>query len=299
MKQSLSSPRTNSWNRLIWDIVYVFAGMCILAFAISAILAPNNLITGGITGISLILEAWLGIPYTYFYYALSLATLLATYLLLGKREAGKILLLSVSFPMVLVIFSWFDFNLTENDMFLASIYYGVVGGLGVGLILKRGYSSGGSDTIGKIIHRRLYPFISVSLIITSIDVAVVVVSMLVFDIRTALYALITQFVFLKAIEVVLFGLGQNLMKLEIISNSQLEIEQFILTKIKRGISKYKIVGGYTNQEKTKLVTICSPRESMLIKQYIAQVDQDAFVDILAVSSVWGKGIGFDSLNDEA
>ncbi len=298
MQKNTKGPRANSWNRLFWDVVYVFSGMCILAFAISAILAPNHLITGGITGISLILEAWLGIPYTWFYYALSLATLLATYLLLGKREAGKILLLSVSFPMVLMIFSWFDFNLTENDMFLASIYYGVVGGLGVGLILKRGYSSGGSDSIGKIIHKRLYPFISVSLIITTIDVAVVFVSMLVFDIRTALYALITQFVFLKAIEVVLFGLGQNLMKLEIISNAQADIEQYILTQIKRGISKYKIIGGYTNQEKTKLVTICSPRESMLIKQYIAQVDQDAFVDILAVSSVWGKGLGFDSLSDD-
>lgn len=288
----------NNWNKLLVDFIYVFSGMCILAFAISAILAPNHLITGGITGISLILEAWLGVPYTWFYYALSLATLLATYLLLGKREAGKIVLLSVTFPMVLMVFSWFDFNLTENDMFLASIYYGVVGGLGVGLILKRGYSSGGSDSIGKIVHKRLYPFISVSLIITTIDVAVVITSMLVFDLRTALYALITQFVFLKAIEVVLYGLGQNLMKLEIISNAQREIEQYILKEIKRGVSKYTIIGGYTNQEKTKLVTICSPRESMLIKQFISQVDQDAFVDILSVSSVWGKGIGFDSLTDE-
>ncbi len=290
--------KVNPTQRLIVDFIYVFSGMCILAFAISAILAPNNLMTGGITGISLILEEWLGISYTWFYYALSLATLLATYIFLGKREAGKIILLSISFPMVLMVFSMINFNLTENDMFLASVYYGIVGGLGVGLILKRGYSSGGSDSIGKIIHKRLYPFISVSLIITTIDVMVVIVSMLVFDIKVALYALITQFVFLKAIEVVLFGLGQNLMKLEIISSAQDEIEDFILHKIKRGISKYKIIGGYTNQEKIKVVTICSPRESMLIKQFIAQVDEDAFVDILAVSSVWGKGLGFDSLSDE-
>jgi uncharacterized membrane-anchored protein YitT (DUF2179 family) len=284
-------------NKIIWDVLYVVAGMMILSFAITAILEPNHLITGGITGISLILGTWIGVDYTIFYYVLSLGTLLATFVFLGKREARKIVILSVSFPLVLMIFNSINFNLTENDMFLASVYYGVVGGLGAGLILKRGYSSGGSDSIGKIIHKRIYPFISISLIITTIDVAVVISSMLFYDIKVALYALITQFVFLKSVEVVLFGLGTQLMKLEIISNSQAEIEDYILHEIKRGISKYMIVGGYTNQERIKIVTICSPRESMLIKQFIAKTDDDAFVDILAVSSVWGKGLGFSGLSE--
>ncbi|NPE23546.1 YitT family protein [Fusibacter sp. A1] len=282
----------------MWDVVYVLAGMMILAFAITAILEPNQLITGGITGISIILGTWMGIDYTIFYYVLSLGTLLATFLLLGKREAKKIVILSVTFPLVLMIFNQINFNLTENDMFLASVYYGVVGGLGAGLILKRGYSSGGSDSIGKIIHKRLYPFISISLIITTIDILIVITSMLVYDIKVALYALITQFVFLKSVEVVLFGLGTQLMKLEIISNSQNEIEEYIMHEIKRGISKYMILGGYTNQERVKIVTICSPRESMLIKQFIAKMDEDAFVDILPVSSVWGKGLGFSGLTDD-
>ncbi|MCK8061411.1 YitT family protein [Fusibacter sp. A2] len=285
-------------NKIMWDVVYVLAGMMILAFAITAILEPNQLITGGITGISIILGTWMGIDYTIFYYVLSLGTLLATFLLLGKREAKKIVILSVTFPLVLMIFNQINFNLTENDMFLASVYYGVVGGLGAGLILKRGYSSGGSDSIGKIIHKRLYPFISISLIITTIDILIVITSMLVYDIKVALYALITQFVFLKSVEVVLFGLGTQLMKLEIISNSQNEIEEYIMHEIKRGISKYMILGGYTNQERVKIVTICSPRESMLIKQFIAKMDEDAFVDILPVSSVWGKGLGFSGLTDD-
>lgn len=285
-------------KKIMWDVVYVLAGMMILAFAITAILEPNQLITGGITGISIILGTWMGIDYTIFYYVLSLGTLLATFLLLGKREAKKIVILSVTFPLVLMIFNQINFNLTENDMFLASVYYGVVGGLGAGLILKRGYSSGGSDSIGKIIHKRLYPFISISLIITTIDILIVITSMLVYDIKVALYALITQFVFLKSVEVVLFGLGTQLMKLEIISNSQNEIEEYIMHEIKRGISKYMILGGYTNQERVKIVTICSPRESMLIKQFIAKMDEDAFVDILPVSSVWGKGLGFSGLTDD-
>lgn len=280
------------------DMAYITAGSATLAFAITAILEPNQLVTGGITGISILLDRVLGIPYTLFYYALSLMTLLATYLLLGKYEARKILLLSVLMPTVITLFSFIDFNLTENDLFLASIYYGVVGGIGAGLILKRGYSSGGTDSIGKIVHKKWYPYISISLIITTIDVCIVGVSILVYDIRVALYALITQFIFMKVVEAVLFGMGSKLMKLEIISDAQEEMEDFILHEIKRGVSKYSIIGGYTNQVKTKIVTICSPRESMLIKQHIARLDKAAFVDILPVSSVWGEGLGFSSLDDE-
>jgi uncharacterized membrane-anchored protein YitT (DUF2179 family) len=290
--------RPSQKKKFIIDMLYILAGMAILAFSISAILEPNHLITGGITGISLILAKVFRIPYTWLYYLLSLLTLLATFIFLGKREARKIVLLSILFPLVLTGFSLIDFNLTENDMFLASVYYGVVAGLGVGLILKRGYSSGGTDSIGKIIHKRVYPFVSVSLIITSIDVMIVIASILIYDLKVALYALITQFVFLKAVEVVLYGLGNNLVKLEIISSAQGEIEGHILRTIKRGVSRRQITGGFTNQEKTELVTVCSPRESMLIRQFIADLDANAFVSVVPVSSVWGLGQGFSALSDE-
>ena len=173
----------------------------------------------------------------------------------------------------------------------------MAGGLGVGLILKRGYSSGGTDSIGKIIHKRLYPFISISLIITTIDVLIVIASILIYDLKIALYALITQFVFLKSIEVVLYGLGTNLVKLEILSSAQGEVEDYILHTLKRGLSKHPVVGAYTSREKMKVVTVCSMRESMLIRQFIAGVDQNAFVTVIPVSSVWGLGAGFSSLND--
>lgn len=287
-----------SKKKTITDFLFIFTGMALLAFAISAILEPNQLITGGITGISLILAKVLGIPYTWLYYLLSLATLLSTYLFLGKREAGKIFLLSILFPIVLLAFSFIDFNLTRNDLILASIYYGVVGGFGVGLILKRGFSTGGTDSIGKIIHKRIYPFISISLIITTIDVLIVIASILIYDLNIALYALITQFVFLKSIDVVLYGLGTKLMKLEIISSAHQQIEEFILHEIKRGISKYSIVGGFTKQKKTKIVTVCSPRESMLIRNFISSADSEAFITVLTVSSVWGLGSGFSSLTDQ-
>ncbi len=286
-------------KNLVMDIIFVIIGCILLAFAITAILEPNQLMTGGITGLALMLDSVTGINYTYIYYLLSLVILLTTYMTLGKYEASKILLLSVLFPTILMIFNQLDLKLIEDDMFLAAIYYGIIGGAGVGLILKRGYSTGGTDSLGKIIHKKKYPFISVNQIITCIDIIIILLSILVFDIRVALYAIITQIVLLKSVETVLYGLSPKLVKLEVISEAEEQIAQFILHEIKRGISKYTIVGGYSNIAKTKLTTICSPRESLVIKNFIAEYDDRAFVDVLPVMSVWGEGLGFSKITEES
>ncbi len=282
----------------IKNFIQVVLGMFILAFAIADILKPNELVTGGITGISFIVETLFHIDYTIVYTILSIGVLLATHFFMGWRESRKIIILSITFPIVLMVFSRFRFNLTQNDLFLASIYYGLLGGIGTGLILKSGFSSGGTDSIGKIIHKKMYPFISINLIITSIDLIIIFVSMLVYDLRIALYAIVTRIVFLKSTDIIMFGFSNKLVKLEIIADKQVEIENYIIHQVKRGISKYTIVGGYTNESKVKIVTICSPRESMLIRKFIADCDRGAFVSVLPVSSVWGEGAGFRRLEEE-
>lgn len=282
-------------NRHIQDFLYVIVGSVILAVAISSILKPNGIITGGITGLSIVLEKVFNIDYTYIYYAMSLSVLLATYLTLGKREARKIVLFSVTFPLVLILFNNVDFNLTQNDLFLASVFYGVMAGGATGLILKGGFSSGGTDTIAKIINRKLFRFMSISTIIAALDIGVIFFAAFVYDTRIALYAIITQVVAMKAVEIVLFGFASKVVKLEIISEKEAEIELYILNHLRRGISKYHIVGGYTSLTRIKLVTLCSPRESILLRDMVAELDPKAFISVLPVNSVWGEGVGFDRL----
>jgi uncharacterized membrane-anchored protein YitT (DUF2179 family) len=286
------------WAKHLVDAIYVVIGCVLLAFAITVILKPNNLITGGVTGFSIVIEALVGIPYTVVFYGMSLLILLLTYILLGQNEVKKIIILSVLFPAFLIFFEhifsgWFNF--TGGDLFLSSIYYGLIAGAGCGFFLKRGFSSGGTDTIAKVIHHKWLPFMSISQLVAIIDVMVIGMSVVIFDLQTALYAIITQFVFMKSLEVVLYGFGNNLLKLEIISEKEREIETYILNDVNRGITKYNIVGGYSNLERIKLVTVCSRRESMMIRQEIAKIDQSAFVTVTSISSVWGAGAGFDSL----
>lgn len=278
-----------------FDFIFVTIGCILVAFSITSILKPNELVAGGITGISIITEQITKISYEYIYYFLSLLVLIAAYFTLGKREAVKIVTLSVTFPMILIIFERMNFAFIENDRILASIYFGIICGVGTALILKRGFSQGGSDTIAKILHNKLFPFISLSEILLCIDGVIIISSAIIYDKEIALYAIISQLIFMKVVDTVLYGFSSKKVKVEIISENHEAISNYILTDIKRGISTYEIKGGYMNMVRLKIVTICSPRESMLIKMFISNQDPNAFVNVLPVTSVWGKGLGFESL----
>lgn len=287
--------KTVDYKKVAVDILFIIIGSMMVSFAITSILRPSGLITGGITGISIILDEIFNINYTYIYYVLSILVLLSTFLLLGKREGMKIILLSVLLPIILILFENMGINFVEDDLLLSSIYYGAFVGAGAGLILKRGYSQGGSDTIAKILHHKLFPFISISQILLVIDLSIVAASTFIFERNIALYAILTQVVAMKAVNVVLFGLASKKVKIEIISEEHLKIADYIINNVKRGISSFGVMGGYTNSSKVKLVSVCSPRESIVIKQFISEVDPNAFIDVLPVVSVWGKGNGFESL----
>lgn len=288
------------WNlrKLILDVLFLVSGCATLAFGITAILRPNGLITGGAVGLSIVLSELTGINYTVIFYALALIILISAFVLLGKAEGAKIMLLSVAFPSVLILFEWLQLEFIEHDLFLASIYYGLFAGVGVGLIFKRGYSLGSTDTLAKIIRRRALPFMSLSQILLIVDVLVILSSLLFFDKRIALYAIIALYIFMRTVDVILFGFGSKKVKIEVISEKSGEISDFILHTIKRGTSLYDIHGGYTNSPKIKVVSVCSPREAVLIKRFIARTDTSAFVYVLPIASVWGTGAGFFRLDDE-
>lgn len=283
---------------IILDYVYIILGCGCMAFSITSILKPNKLVTGGITGLSIVGERVLDIKYTYIYYALSLLLLIGAYVFLGKKDGKRILIGSLIFPFVLLIFEKLNISFIEDDLILASIYYGVICGTGCGLILKRGFSLGGTDTLAKILHKKVFPFVSISQILLIADTVVIGTSAIVYGVNIALYAIVTQFILVKAIDAVLFGLNGKKIKLEIISCEHEQIVNYILNTIQRGVSTYNVKGAYTDEMKVKVITICSPRDVMLIKEFIAKKDPRAFLYGVSVNSVWGSGVGFESLVED-
>lgn len=288
-------------NPGITDYFIVYLGCFIQAFAVTAILKPNGLIVGGFTGISLVLGKILGIKYTLIYYSLCISVLIAAWLILGKKEALKIILLSTTYPIILILFDNIDMNFIDSssgDRLLSCIYYGIIAGIGIGLILRKGFSQGSSDTIAKIIHKKVFPFLSIGQILLIIDICILSVSGFVFGRNAVLYALIMQMIYTKTVDTVMFGFGSSLVKMVIVTNKSSKIADYIINTINRGVSIGVITGAYSNKSKTKVIAICSTRESMLIKNFVARIDNNAFINLVPVISAWGRGNGFDNLEFE-
>ncbi len=285
-------------KKLLSSFFYLVAGCIITAFSVNYILKPNGLITSGVTGLAIILEKYTNINYSYMYYFVTLVILIGTYLLMGKKEIMKIVFLSILYPTVLLVMQNFEFKFVENDLLLASIYFSIFYGIGVGMILRKGFSFGGTDTIARILNKKLFPSINVSYIMLALDGIIILISAFTFGRNIALYSVISQLIVTRVCDYIMFGLGTKLYKLEIISCKYEEISKFIMLQLGRGVTVLQIRGGYTNDEKIQIETVCSPEQSIRIQKLIKEIDQTAFVKILPMVSVWGRGRRFVDINLE-
>lgn len=244
------------------------------------------MMTGGITGLSrlferalkdgfeinVILEQYL---FSIIYYVLAILVLIFAYILLDKEYALKILFLSLTYPLMLFLFTflelpWMILNVTTNtgsqfnDLLIPTLAYGVLSGFGTGLILRSGFTSGGSDTITKIVYRRLLPFISFSQVLLIVDGIIIFSAIFVFEFRIVAYAIITKYINMRVIDIIILGIGSKRVKMEIISSKYTEIIPFIQNSIHRGVILVDTEGEFTKIKIKQIITICSPRESLNI-----------------------------------
>lgn len=290
--------RNTNLKKIFNDTIYLTIGCLITAFSVNYILKPNGLITSGITGLAIVLEKYLHINYSYIYYFATLIILLITFVLMGRKEIMKIIFLSVLYPTVLLAMQNFEFKFVENDLLLASIYFSLFYGLGVGMILRKGFSFGGTDTLARILNKKVFPSINVSYIMLVLDGFVIITAAFAFGRNIALYSIISQLITTKVCDYIMFGFGTKLYKLEIISSKYEEISKFIMFELGRGVTLINVTGCYTNEEKVQIESVCSPNQAVMIQKLIKQIDSTAFVKVLPVINVWGKGIRFIDISSE-
>ena len=285
----------NNNNNNLKSYFFVYVGCIIQAFSVNVILKPNNLTVGGFTGLSLALENIIGVRYSLIYYLLCLITLILAFKFLGKKAGLKIILLSLTYPLILMVFDFFNlFTIILEDKLLVCIYYGVLTGIGSGLVLREGFSQGSSDTLARITNILLLPHISIAKILFVIDVTVLIICGSVFGLNSILYALVMQAIYMKTLDSVLMGMRAQLVKVIIITSRTEEVKTYIKEVLHRGVS----VGNNSkdsNSLQLKLISICSTKEAYAIKEYVARMDKDAFINMAPVISVWGKGDGFEPL----
>ena len=266
----------------------VSLGAVLLAVSYNALIIPYGLLSGGITGISLIINYLVGFPIHWGIFLLNIPV----YIIGFKELDRSFMFYSMAGILVLV----FAIPLTqpfitkpEIDIFLASIFSGIVSGAGVGIALKFGLSFGGTDIIAMIMKKRLN--ISVGGFTFSINLVILAVSLLFFPLKIALYTVISMWVTGKVINMVLDGFNRY-KSVTIITDKSAEIADSILHEVNRGVTFLEGQGAFSGDRKKVVNCVVSHYEIARIKRTVAEIDPYAFMFITETIEVAGKGFTY-------
>ncbi len=272
------------WMVQARDYFYVIIGAAIIALGFNVFLLPNQVASGGVSGISTILTGVFGWEPGLVQYAFNIPLFIAGLIFLGARFGIKSLVGTLVLPaVVLLTASWEPW--TYNPL-LGALFGGITVGLGLGIVFRGGASTGGTDLAAQIITK--YTGFSLGRSVLLIDGLIVLSAAVVFDIEKALYALIGLFVTTKTIDIVQLGFSQSKM-IYIITNKQDEIREAIYKEIDRGVTKLPAYGGYTNEEKSILMVVAYQTEFTKLKQVVQIIDPTAFVIVSDAYEVLGEG----------
>ena len=272
-----------SLKRIMWVLI----GNTIYSCGIAAFVLPNDLITGGTTGIALILEHYFGLPIGLSVAIFNIVMFILAILILGKSFALTALISTFYFPWILSQFQKVQFiqNMTD-DFLLGSIFAGLMLGLGVGLVIRAGASTGGMDIPPLILNKKFGLPVSVGLY--AFDFLILIGQMFFRDTEKSLYGILLIMIYTVLVDKVLL-LGKNQMQVKIMSDKYEEINSMIHQKLDRGTTLYRTESGYLHKKGFLVMTVISNRELPKLNQLIMDIDPKAFMVISQVSEVKGRG----------
>ncbi len=263
------------------NILFLTFGAIVTAFALEAFLVPNNIIDGGIIGISMIIShisKWnLGIL---------VLILNAPFILLAFKKMGKKFVFQTAYANVILALSinFFHHYKVTGDVLLATVFGGIILGVGVGLILKNEGSLDGTEILSLLVSKRFG--CSVGEFIMGLNLFIYIVAGKVFGWESAMYSIMTYFIASKVIDIVMEGLNSS-KSVRIISDDSCAIGQALIEKLDISVTYLQGIGGYTGQDKDLIYCVISRLELPKMLEIIKEIDPKAFVSVVDVHEVYG------------
>ena len=273
-------------KKCTYEIILLAFGCFIMACGTSLFMLPNQLSTGGFSGIATISYYLLKVPMGATIFILNLPLFILGHIRLGKSFLSKTILGTALLSTFIDLLEKFP-PVTE-DRFLASIYGGIVVGIGSAINLKASGSTGGSDLVAYI-FRSYKPYFQTSTLIIVVDTIIVGLNVIIFkNIEIGLYSTIAIYLMGKMIDIVFEGINFSKI-IFIVSNKYEKIAKEIENKIERGSTAIYSKGMYTNEDKMMLLCVATRSQVAKIKQIAVSIDKDAFIIISNARETWGKG----------
>ncbi|BAF60932.1 MAG: YitT family protein [Pelotomaculum sp.] len=272
--------------KLIWEIAGVSAGVLLTALGLDLFLIPNKIAAGGVSGIATILHYLLNVPVGAAMLALNVPLFIMGIYRLGLRFGFRSLYGTVALSLAVDLMAPF-LPVPTRDLLLASLFGGVMVGLGLGLVFKYRGTTGGTDLAAAIL--RTYTGVNIGQLLFLVDGAVVLAAGMTFSsAELAMYALITIFVTAWLIDMVQEGFSYA-KAFFIISDRPAEIAAAIVKGLNRGATVWPARGVYTGAEREVLLSVVNRSEITRLKDIIYGVDPRAFVILADVHEVLGEG----------
>ncbi len=261
-------------------------GILLYSVSFSLFYSPNNIVTGGSTGLALIINEIYKIDISTFVLIFSILTLTIGYFLLGLESTIKTISGVLILPVFLKFGSIFPnyVNLGALPMFMIVLLGGIIMGLGNGIILRSGYSVGGLQTIYQILYKYFYISIGTSTLV--INGTLVMISGFIFGWNSALYAIIGLFVASKITDKVMLETSIS-KSFFIVTDKYKEINEYIITILGRSATIVNATGGFSNSKKKILMCAIPTRQYFLAKQTIQEIDEEAFFLITDTYEIFG------------
>lgn len=257
-------------------------GSLIYAVGLEIFLVPNNIIDGGLVGISIMLGAVTQTPLAIFMVVLNLP-----FLYVGYKQIGKSFAIATAFSICFMSLGTAYFSPIPgitDDLFLAAIFGGIITGLGVGLIIRNGGSLDGTEIVAIIMDRRTS--FSVGEIVMFMNLFILSSAGLIFGWDRAMYSLVAYFVISKMIDVVIKGLDESYAVM-IVTECHEEIGSALMDRLGRGVTILHGEGGYTGDAKKILYCVVTRLEVDKLKDIVQEQDESAFVTITPVHDIVG------------
>ncbi len=269
----------------------IIVGTAGVAFAVQCMYDPCGLVTGGFSGIAIIIKSLTehiipgGVPLWLTNLLLNIPVFIVAYIKMGKRFIGRTLFGTVMLSAWLYILPVID--LAQGDMLLVALFGGVFSGAGMGMVLRANATTGGTDMVAALIQLKIRHY-NVAQIMQILDGAIVILGFFVFGLRPSLYAIVAIFVTTKVSDAILEGFKYS-KAAYIITDKYEEVAKVLMEELDRGATGLKATGMYTGKDRCVLYCVVSKKQIVTLKEIVVNIDPKAFVIVSDVREVLGEG----------
>lgn len=278
-------------KRKIKSILSVVLGNIIYALTVKLFLLPAELVTGGTTGIALVVNHYWDIPISMFVLFFNVMMLMIGWLMIGKAFAVTTLASTFLYPIMLECFERLlgDLVLT-SDLLLCTIFSGLGVGISLGVVLRAGASTGGMDIPPLVLQKTFRIPVSVSMYV--FDFLILLLQAIIRPVENILYGILLVLIYTIVLDKMLL-IGSTKTELKIVSAKSTEICEAIQKQIDRGVTLLHGEGGYLHEEVKLVLSVISNRELIKVEKLVHEIDPECFMVVSRVSEVRGRGFSMN------